>query len=90
MATKDKSPDIDTLRRLVAHIDRQIERPDIDVLIDQLKGEGSLRLTERPKGSGLCTARMAGVTSPAIGSARGALENWANAARREIRKAEAA
>ncbi len=53
-------------------------------LAAQLEGREGLKLTETKKGSGLWVASMAGLrTKPGPDRVR-ALENWANAARREV------
>lgn len=82
--------DIGLLTRLAEEIEREIDRIDLDVLIDWLRHEANLRIYKNPKGDGLHHANMAGVKATATSGKRHALTNWANAARRAVRKAEAA
>lgn len=70
------------LRALIARIDAEADAPHLRAaLIAELEASAGLSLAFT---SGTYRARMAGITATNTEGERGALKNWANAARRRL------
>lgn len=85
MATKKKTAaalDLDRLRRLADEIE-QLHRTHFTDLVARLKAEEGMKFTKRQLGVTACI--MAGITATNTAGERGALTNWANAARRALK-----
>lgn len=88
-AARAKVIDLERVTRIAEEITQMADGHLTD-LTHRLETEEKLKLGPHKSGNGLWIASMHGITATATSGARGALNNWANAARRAALKGGAA